>query len=261
MRTIGPIGAPPANEHMAFFQAYFDESGKHQSQRVVSFCGLLNSLSSWGAFEDEWRYLLRHNKKPALHISKEDLKATAAQIKLYRPFIHVIKKYVKCGIGCTVDVKAFGMAHKSVTTGYRGDPHYLAFYTSVRDVVKYVRVLENPSVALICDDEPSKACDTYKMFDVMRQNAKQPENRQTLKSIAFADSKFYCQLQAADLFAWIGRAESLFRFFGEEYSLRELYREIQMPSTESRIDWRTSFWDSAHLRELSQNMTRGLSTK
>jgi hypothetical protein len=124
--------------------------------------------------------------------------------------------------------------------------------------VKYAAVLPNPSVAVICDDDPAKACECYKMFDRLRQNTKQPENRRVLKSIAFAEDDFYPQLQAADLFSWVGRAESLYRFCGENYSLRDLYREFELKGPETKIDFKTSFFGGEHLKELEQNTLAAL---
>jgi hypothetical protein len=235
---------------MAFFQGYFDESGKHQAQKVVSFCGFLSSSQHWGEFEEEWNYQLRRNKLTHLHISKDDLGASKERIKMYRPFIHVIKKTIEHGFAMAIDVSAFQSWHKVMRKEYRDDPHFVVFQVVLRDVIKYASRLPEPSVSLVCDDEPSKACECYKMYDVMRQNIKQPENRRVLKSITFADAKFYTQLQAADLLSWVSRAESLYRFFGEEYSLRELYSEFIMASADFKTKFTSGFWDADRMKKV-----------
>jgi hypothetical protein len=243
-----PIDASPENKLMGFFQGYFDESGKYQTQKVVSFCGFLES--DWSAFEEQWDYLLRRNKLANLHVSKDDLNASSERITMYRQFIHAIKKTVEHGFAMAIDVRAFESWHKVMRSAYRNDPHFVVFQVVLRDVIKYASALPEPSVSVICDDEPSKACECYKMYDVMRQNVKQPENRKVLKSITFADANFYRQLQAADLFSWVSRAESLYRFFGEEYSLRELYSEFVMAGDDFRTRFTSGFWDAAHLKEV-----------
>ena len=139
---------------MAFFKGYFDESGKHQNDSIVSFCGFVES--DWEPFENEWRYLLRRHKMAELHVSKASLKAGSAQLKIYSQFIQAIKKTVEKGFAICVDVAAFNAAGKAVRSEYRNDAHFLAFSAALRDVVKYVSVLPNPQVSLICDDEPSK---------------------------------------------------------------------------------------------------------
>jgi len=246
-----PIPPPGRFDLMAFFNGFFDESGKHQAQRVVSFSGFVDS--QWGPFEIEWEYLLRKHKKPnGIHLSKEDLKARGSVLKVYAEFVRAIKKTVEHGFSIAVDVGSFGQSHKIIRSHYRDDPHYLAFYTVMRDVVKYAGEGSDPAVSIICDDEPSKACECYKMFDVMRQNSKQPENRATLKSITFGDSKFYYGLQAADLFAWVCRAESLHRFFGESYSLRELFSEFNMDSPNYKTEFTAGFWSASQLKELEE---------
>ena len=40
---------------MAFLRGYFDESGKHEEQRAVSFAGLV--CEDWHPFLNEWAYL------------------------------------------------------------------------------------------------------------------------------------------------------------------------------------------------------------
>lgn len=242
-----PLDDPNANILMAFLKGYFDESGKHQRSDVVSFCGFVES--DWEPFQNEWNYLLRRNKISSLHIGKDALKADAARIKMYAQFVQAIKKTVAQGFAMVVDVAAFKNMSAVVRKEYRDDSHFLAFSSVVRDVVRYANVLPDPSVAIICDDEPSKACECYKMFDVMRQNSEQPESRKTLRSIAFADAGFYTQLQAADLFAYICRAESRYRFFGEDLPQRVLFKEFQMDAPEFRTTFKTGMWDAAILQE------------
>ena len=252
-----PCGPPPRNELMAFFQGYFDESGKYQDQTVVSFCGFVDS--DWSEFMGHWQHLLRKNNLRALHFSKSNLRAKDAQLKIYQSFIQAIKQHVERGFAIAVDVTAYDALHPDLKPEKKHeDPHYMAFYTVLRDVIKYASILPDPSVAVICDDEPSKACECYKMFDRMRQNVKQPENRKVMKSIAFADDEFYPQLQAADLFSWISRAESMYRFQGINYSLRDLHREFNIDApTIYKTVFTTGFWDKDVLKELEKGVRDG----
>lgn len=235
---------------MAFLLGFFDESGKYQKDRVVSFCGFADS--EWAPFLNEWQYLLRRYKIPHLHLSKRDLNATSSNIKMYADFIRVIKKTIAKGFGISVHVPAFMALHKVPRGVFRDDPHYVAFYTAIRDVVKYANRLADPTVSIICDDEPSKACQCYKQYDVMRQDATQPENRKTLKSIAFADAKYYHQLQAADLYSWVCRAQSLYQFFGEDYSLRELASHFNLVTPEYRLELKSAFYTEKNLKEFER---------
>jgi len=241
---------------MAFFTGFFDESGKHQSHKVVSFCGLLEP--NWGPLEDEWAHLLRKYRLGALHLSKDSLKATNKQIDMYRQFVQVIVKHVEHGFGIAVDVQAFNSTHKAMRKFYREDAHYLAFHSVIRDVVKYLSKQTDPAVSIVCDNDPQKACDTFKSFDLMRQNTGQPENKRILKSITFADAKFFTQLQAADLFPWVCRAEALYRFSGEAYSLRDLWSEFNLTHDDRRIRYSTGFWNAEYLAELSANIVKAL---
>ncbi|MGD1096685.1 MAG: DUF3800 domain-containing protein [Bryobacteraceae bacterium] len=129
----------------------------------------------------------------------------------------------------------------------------ITFYKVVRQIVEYANILPDPTVSLICDDDPSKACECYKQYDVMRQNVKeQPENRRILKSIAFGDSTHYMQLQAADLLAWILRAESLYEFFGEDYNLRTLLPEFRIEAPEFKLQCAPAFYGPVQLKQFEQ---------
>jgi hypothetical protein len=45
---------------MAIVAAYFDESGKKNDHRVVTFCGVCAALPKVRRFEQDWESLLRH---------------------------------------------------------------------------------------------------------------------------------------------------------------------------------------------------------
>jgi hypothetical protein len=76
------------------------------------------------------------------------------------------------------------------------------------------------------------------MYNRMRQSPDFPGNRRSLKSLAFADDEYYLHLQAADLLSWIVRVESLYKFHGEDYSLRALFTEINTASPEFKLELR-----------------------
>lgn len=171
---------------------------------------------------------------------------------MYRPFVQAIKKHVEIGFGIAVDVAGFNSIAPKFQKSLGGDPHFLAFRSVVRDIVKYSQSAPDPSVSIICDDDPEKACGCYKMFDRLRQDSKHPENRQVLKSIAFADDEFYPQLQAADLFSWVARAESLYRWHNQDFRLRELYQEFVIASTDFKLTFTSAFWSAEHLQNLNK---------
>jgi len=239
---------------MAFLRGYFDESGKHEKHKAVSFAGLV--CEDWHPFLNEWAYLQRRYKISNLHISKDKLKATAKQIKMYRHFIQVINRTVDKGFAVVVDVAGFSAIHKSVRSQLGDDAHYMAFSTVTLDLVRYAQPNLNPTVAMTCDDDENKACDIYLLYK--RYQQRNINSRKTLKSIAFADSSYYPQLQAADLFCWVLRAEAMHRFFAEEFSLRELYSEFNIQSADKRIDYVTGFWSKEHLEEFATGAARGL---
>lgn len=162
-----PAGEVPEYNLMAFLHGYFDESGKHASAKVVSFCGFVDL--DWIPFHKEWTRLLRAYKLSGLHISKDKLKATTTQLKMYREFIRAIRYTVSRGLACAVDVPAFNTMHKAVRSELGDDPHYLAFSTVMMDIVKYATVVKNTQLAITCDDDQQKACDIYRFYRRAKQ--------------------------------------------------------------------------------------------
>jgi hypothetical protein len=69
------------------------------------------------------------------------------------------------------------------------------------------------------------------------------------------------QLQAADLLAWILRAESLYEFFGESYSLRELLPEFQSNDSNFRLQLAPAFYDSDHLKSYEAECLQRMAKK
>ena len=234
---------------MAFLTGYFDESGKREQNSVVSFCGLVNS--DWGEFDREWNSLLRRKGLSALHIAKDALKATPTQVALYQQFIQVILRTVEQAFAVAVDVKAFDGMHRAVKSALGDDPHYMAIATVLLDVIKYATVLpESLTMDVICDEDENKACGMYEAYRKYRN--RNPESRNVLKSVAFADDSHYPQLQAADLFSWVTRAEAEHRFFGKPFGLRDLYREFNLKIPTRIVGIQSAFWDQSFIKQFEK---------
>ena len=132
--------------------------------------------------------------------------------------------------------------HRAVRSELGNDAHYLAFSTIMMDVVKLASMqTDNTTVAVICDDDQEKACEIYKMYRRAKQRS--PESAKILTSISFADERSLCRLQAADLFSWVTRAEALYRYHGQHYSLRELYDEFSIRNESSQLMIESPHWD------------------
>lgn len=255
LNLFGPI---PDVLLVAYLNGYFDESGKSAKDKVVSFCGFADS--DWDLFASKWSKLLRRYRLPALHLSKDKLKATAKNLSMYREFIKVIKQSIECGFGCAVDVPSFTTIHKSVASELGGsDPQFLAFITVLKMLKEYTRVSRDPSISIICDDDREKACNTYKLY--MRAKQRYNESARIFVGIGFADDVHYMQLQAADLFSWITRAEALHRYHGESYSLRELFGELNTSGPDVQLKFQAKFWDQEQISDYSARVDRELSKK
>jgi hypothetical protein len=171
---------------------------------------------------------------------------------MYEQFARAITKNVEHGFAIAVDVQSFHALHKSIKSALGDDPHFLAVDTVLQQIVDYAAVFPNPSAAIICDDDAEKACETYRRYK--RAQQRNARFRSVLKSIAFGDDSYYPQLQAADLFSWVTRAEAFYRFFGENYSLRTIFTEFNMSYAEKKIRYDSGFWGDEHLKELGDQV-------
>jgi hypothetical protein len=78
-----------------------------------------------------------------------------------------------------------------------------------------------------------------------------PDSRGLYRSIAFADDRYYPQLQAADLLAWVMRAHCLNLFHGHDFSMRKLYDDFcQREPTDVLDQIYAICWDKTHMAKI-----------
>jgi hypothetical protein len=230
---------------MACLDGYFDESGKYQDSRVVSFVGFVQE--SWEPFNREWRKRLRRYRLPSLHLSKDALKATGEQLEMYRDFMGVISSRIEECYAVAADAEKFSTVHAEVRQGVFNDVHYVVFETVLILMWEHFRQVPDTTINIVCDDDPEKACLTYGVYNRFRQA--NPEARAMYRSIAFADDRHYPQIQAADLLSWIARAQALYEYYREDYQMRTLYEQINQPK--QRLVVTGKFLDHKYLSKLS----------
>jgi len=129
---------------------YFDESGKFQDHRVISFCGLADDEDQWDRLNEEWVHLLRSNGIASLHMSegllnfKRGLSAKSpalgkdARIKVLVKFIRAIKKHIGFAVPVAVDADAFMNLPQHYRDALGQDPHYFAFEAAMAAMVGYL---------------------------------------------------------------------------------------------------------------------------
>ena len=216
---------PPLGLIMTIFQAFFDESGKFKDKRVISFCGLCTPQARVHEFEAEWKGLLTHYGLQSLTMKRalrrkikfsERIEAKSADERnaVLKPFAFCIRKHFDLGVAVTVDVNAYRDwpldAKRKI--GGSDDPHYLAFLTALGGCTKYIHGDDRLSV--ICDDDQGTAMNCYRFYQRVR--TVEPDSKNKLASITFADDGEFAALQGADLLASLCRLEAA-RLFHRDY--------------------------------------------
>lgn len=248
-----PFGCLPIGDDLVTsIFGYFDESGKWLDHDVVSFAGLMSPMDDWLIFHGEWSHLLRKHEIASLHMTSGlnfALRGTARKklgfderCAILGEFVGVIKKNLSFGQACAVDIRAFkSLPSHQRRKVYKGDPYLLAFATVINRVVD--RLSKGEILSIVCDDEEHYAVRCYKMLAQAKNN--HPYLRKAITSICFGDDKQMVALQAADMLAYLMRAEAAFRMHATEYKYADLYK--QLASGQSRMGYEVRLWDEESL--------------
>jgi hypothetical protein len=90
------------------------------------------------------------------------------------------------------------------------NPHYLGFEQVVREVVGLSNVSgQQHTIGLIVDDEQEYSIECYRLLAKLK--LKNPDMRNRVTSLCFANDISYPPLQAADLLAYVTRQELIAR--------------------------------------------------
>jgi hypothetical protein len=156
---------------------------------------------------------------------------------------------VEFGLSIAVKVDAFNSLPDHLKRELGGDPHYLAFKCVVLAMMTRMTTIEPGStINFTCDEDENT---TRHCFEWYKQIKREREDvRSKLVSFCIADDTHFPQLQAADLFAAINRAEAEAHFFGRDYAFRELFTELTKQDEHGRLAYGTTFFDENDLRPM-----------
>lgn len=99
---------------MAFFNSYWDVSGKIYDSPFLVMAGYVAPTPQWERFVEEWDEILKRENIKVWHMT--DFEAKQGKYKgwdqerskrVYQTLIESIKKYISVGIASAVEVKAF----------------------------------------------------------------------------------------------------------------------------------------------------------
>ena len=245
---------------MGIIAAYFDESGKQHDHPVVTFCGVCAPLSKIRHFEQNWEGLLRYYKLEELHMSEVANPSKAVGVKLpsqslpermeaLKPFADCINDHLEVGLLQAWDVAGFNSLPQKAkrALGDPSDPYYTAFARGLIELAGYVQA--DDRISLICDDDVETAWDCYRHYRGIK-NAHDDIRNKTV-SLAFADSKVFPALQAADMSAWLTRREARRQFYGDDFPMQDLFEYLTAPHKPIKMKWLEMFGSKDVIKHLA----------
>jgi len=231
---------------MAALYAYFDESGKSHQHDVVTFSGFISTWDRWQSLGEEWRRILRQCNIPALKFSEHKRRTS-----VMKKFIHVMRTEIEFGLSVSVKVEAFESLPDHLKTDLGGDPHHMAFRTVLMAMIRRMTAEPGTVINFTCDEDESTTLNCYKWYKEFKREY--DEAREKLVSFCVADDVYLPQLQAADVFAGLSRAEAELRLLGRSYDFGELFEEFARQDGSGRLHFATLFCDDSSLRELAED--------
>ena len=228
----------------------------------MSFGGIAGPQSTMDSFDRLWRRHLRKAKLPKGLSMKEALRAHVAlseripahsatdRIRALEPFAACIREHPELSVAIALDVD--GVAPVIKRTKGRlvptDNPHMIAFAMAMYWLIDWSGTTDR--LSLICDDEQEMALPCYDLY--RRLKVLNPEARQKLACLSFADDEVFLPLQGADMLASLIRLEALRRFFGQPYEYAPLYELIAHDNP--RLD--VAFLDERRIIEMGESLMR-----
>jgi uncharacterized protein DUF3800 len=247
---------------VAIVNFYCDESGKYQTDRVVTIAGVGTTIQQADKFDDEWRALLRSYELNELHMSHvADLNQKCGvhmpsgqtvdeRTDALLPFADCINRSLQVGLVQAWDVNGYNSLSLEVKRELGGshDPHQLAFIRGMLEIVRFVQ--EEDRISTICDDGPT-AWDSYVHYLAVQKAV--PKLRKKFVGLTFAHSAHFPPLQAADMVAFLARRQAREEFYGESNQFKRLhdYLTTDPPPNIGLMRWFKSFVNEQKMVDLA----------
>jgi hypothetical protein len=240
--------------------SFFDESGKFNDHRVVSFCGVCLTPHALKMFDEKWESLLRVSELPFLTMKRaleahRQLSAVIPKqepkerIEALKPFADCIRDHIEMGVAIAIDVEGFSQLSEKAKKklGHTKDPHYISFLQAIVAVVS-THAHEDDRVNLICDDEEATALPCYHFY--RRVKKIEPEARKKMVALSFADDQQFPGLQASDMLSSLVRLEACRRFFRWHYDYHDLFSYLT--SEKQGVRWAGAIYTKSKLKDLER---------
>jgi hypothetical protein len=96
---------------MALLEAYFDDSGTHESARVAVVGGYVGQISAWRKFKKKWKIALKTHRVPTEKMRRSDLEnykgaflgwTKTQREELLKELHPLIREYTRVAVGHAV---------------------------------------------------------------------------------------------------------------------------------------------------------------
>ena len=250
---------------MAFIHSFFDESGKFEDKRVISFAGVCGSGTSLEQFNDRWTHLLRQNQMEYLHMQKAlrynaPLSPTirkqtiSERIEVLKPFASCIADNLNLGIGMVQDVQGYAnWSHEAKRkVGGSNNPAYVAVLRTMMEIKDYFGA--DSRISITCDHDNHTAWNVFQIYKRLKHL--DSKARESLIALTFADDKHFPALQAADMVSSLLRREAS-RLAGiHPYDFLPLYEHLTRERDTSTIKWKITFGDKKTMIRTGSNLAK-----
>jgi len=222
---------------VAFFEAYFDESGTHKGSPIMVVGGAMARHSSWVAICAKWESVLKKYNIQYFHAT--DVNNRRRQFKewddkrsvaFYTKLLKILQEETLLTIGIAIELSTY----EKVLSEFRGmtiSPYQFCLkgcaYT-VSSIATHKKYMQPVSVVF----EKGQKRNPRNLIDInwLCEN-ENDKGKSKINKISFADKKEATPLQVADLLSY-----EFFRFYsvgGQEYSqfrfpLRSLAKHIKV---------------------------------
>ncbi|MGA9996251.1 MAG: DUF3800 domain-containing protein [Pyrinomonadaceae bacterium] len=196
---------------MAFFSAYFDESGTHDS-RILTVAGYVATVEQWAEFAREWNEVLKKEGVKIFHMkdfengygefTEEKGWTKERKINFQNRLIGIIKRRVTTGVYTSVDI----LAYEELMTGWRRTKNGSPYNFCVTACIGQIGLLwsyfkrEEPIAYVI----EHGAGYNHEVSEAFRLTFVDEQRRHMFRlgSLTFETKDRAVQLQAADMLAY-----------------------------------------------------------
>lgn len=234
-----PRGLAKWDRFMLTLNAYFDDSGTHESSDAIVVAGYISTAEQWSSFNDEWLAALAEWDLAFFHMT--DFATGAGQYALWTDLQKrdrfarlalIIRRHTLASISAGFLRKAYNQTFDKQTKRYIGGPYTLATTMCFLDAAERLNPLyPSARIAYVFEDGSKGKGNVLSLFDMNKSN---DDNRDYLKllSIGFKDKRDFPPLQAADILAY-----EQYRYIPQvamsrDYPVRQELRQL-VPDEES----------------------------